>query len=126
MIKLFSLELKNDDPLALASEVKSIMHDIKITNVELDIPLIAFVKALYTTYLNCLESLQANGNLKEITFDSPMKIFAEREKAFGKKTIPKSFEEVVCLAHREKNLAQDSSKGRGGRRGRGRNFRDRV
>ena len=33
MIKLFSLELQNDDPLALASEVKSIMHDIKVTNV---------------------------------------------------------------------------------------------
>ena len=29
MIKLFNLELKNDDPLALASEVISIMHDIK-------------------------------------------------------------------------------------------------
>jgi len=31
----------------------------------------------------------------------------------------------VCLAHREKNLAQDSSRGRGGRTGRGRNFRGR-
>jgi len=50
MIELFSLELKNDDPIALASEVKSIMHDINVTNVELDIPLIAFVKALYPTY----------------------------------------------------------------------------
>ena len=29
MIKLFSFELKNDDPLALASEIRSIMHDIK-------------------------------------------------------------------------------------------------
>ena len=43
MIKLFSLELQNYDTLALASEVKSIMHDIKVTNVELDIPLIAFL-----------------------------------------------------------------------------------
>ena len=49
MIKLFSLELKNDDPLALASEVRSMMHDIKNTGVEVDIPLIAYVKALYPT-----------------------------------------------------------------------------
>ena len=114
MIKLFSLELKNDVPLALASEVRSIMHDIKTIDVQLYIPLIAFVKALYPTYLNYLRSLQANGNLKEITFDSHVKKFVEREKAFGKKTTPQSFEEAMCLAHREKNLAQDSSRGRGG------------
>jgi len=88
MIKLFTLELQNDDPLALTSEVKSIMHDIKVTNVELDIPLIAFLKALYPTYSNYLESLQANGNLKDITFDSLVKKFAEREKDFGKKIAP--------------------------------------
>ena len=73
MIKLFTLELQNNNPLALASEVKSIMHDIKSTKVELDIPLIAFLKALYPTYSNYLESLQANGNLKNITFDSLVK-----------------------------------------------------
>ena len=54
-----------------------------------------------------------------------MKKFAEREKDFGKKTAPKSSEEVVCLAHKEKHLAQDSTRGRGGRRGRGRYFRGR-
>ena len=123
MIKLFTLELQNNDPLALASEVKSIMHDIKSTKVELDIPLIAFLKALYPTYSNYIESLQANGNLKDITFDSLVKKFAEREKDFGQKTAPESFEEVVCLAHKEKNLAQDSSKGRGGQRGRRRYFK---
>eukprot|EP00253_Pinus_taeda_P022521 PITA_22521 len=112
MIKLFSLELQNDDPLALASEVKSIMHDIKVTNVELDIPMIAFLKVLYPTYSNYLESFQENGNLKDITFDSLVKRIAEREKAFGKKTTPQSSEEVVCLAYREKNITQDSSRGR--------------
>jgi len=55
MIKLFTLELQNNDPLALASKVKSIMHDIKATKVELDIPLIAFLKALYPIYSNYLE-----------------------------------------------------------------------
>ena len=86
MIKLFSLELKNDDPLALASEVRSIMHDIKNTGVEIDLPLISYVKALYPTYSQYLESLQASGNLKEITFESLEKKIAEREKYFWKKT----------------------------------------
>lgn len=40
------------------------MHDIKVTNVELDISLIDFVKVLYPTCSNYLESLQENGNLK--------------------------------------------------------------
>eukprot|EP00253_Pinus_taeda_P002429 PITA_02429 len=124
MIKVFTLELQNNDPLALTSEVKSIMHDIKSTKVELDIPLIAFLKALYPTYSNYLESLQANGNLKDITFDSLVKKFTEREKAFGKKTAPESSEETVCLVHKEKHPAQDSPRGRGGQRGRGRYFRE--
>ena len=123
MIKLFTLELKNNDPLALASEVKSIMHDIKNIKVELDIPLIAFLKARYPTYSNYLESLLANGNLKDITFDTLVKKSAEREKAFGKRIASKSSEEAVCFAYKEKHPVQDSSRGRGGRRGRGRYFR---
>eukprot|EP00253_Pinus_taeda_P007655 PITA_07655 len=113
MIKLFTLELQNNDPLALASEINSIMHDIKSTKVELDISRIAFLKALYPTYSNYLESLQANGNLKDITFESLVKKFVEKEKAFGKKTTPESSEETVCLAHKEKYPAQDSTRGRG-------------
>jgi len=66
--------------------------------------------------------LQANGNLKDITFDSLVKKFAEREKDFGKKTTQFS-EEVFCLAHREKILSQYSSRGRGGQRGIGINFK---
>lgn len=124
LIKLFSLELKNDDSLALASKFRSIMNDIKTIGVQIDIPLTAYVKVVYPTYSNYLESLQASGNLKEITFDSLEKKFIEKEKDFGKKTTPQSSEEVVCLAHKEKNHAQDSSRRRGGRRGIGRrNFR---
>ncbi len=124
MIKLFTLELQNNDPLALTSEVKSTMHDIKSTKVELDIPLITFLKEIYPTYSNYLESLQANGNLKDITFEFLVKMFAEREKDFGKKTTPESSEEVVCLSHKEKHLAQYSTKGRVVQRGRGIYFRD--
>ena len=62
------------------------MHNIKNTSVEINIPLIAYVKALYPTYSHCLESLQAIGKLKEISFDSLEKKFVKREKDFGKKT----------------------------------------
>lgn len=64
------------------------MHDIKDTSVEIYIPLIAYVKALYPTYSHYLKSLQASGNLKEITFESLEKKFVEREKDFEKKTTP--------------------------------------
>ena len=73
------------------------MHDINSTKVELDIPLIAFLKALYPTYSNYLESLQANGNLKDITFDSLVKKFVEREKAFGNKTALESLKRLCAL-----------------------------
>eukprot|EP00253_Pinus_taeda_P028900 PITA_28900 len=102
MIKLFTLELQNNDPLALASEIKSIMHDIKSTKFELDISLIDFLKALYPTYSNYLDSLQENGNLKDITFDSLVKKFVEREKAFGKKTAPESSEETWVYKNKYK------------------------
>lgn len=57
LVKLFDLELKNDDHMALAFEIKSIMHEIDATGVNIDIPLIPFIKALYPTYLLNLEFL---------------------------------------------------------------------
>ena len=68
------------------------MHEIKNVEVEIDISLIAYVKELYPNYSHYLESLQESGNLKEITFDSLEKNFAEREKGFGNKTTPQYFE----------------------------------
>ena len=114
MIKLFSLELKNDDHIALASKVRAIMHDIKSIGVKIYIPLIAYVKALYTTSSHYLESLQESGNLKDITFDSLENNFVEIEKDFGKNIAPQSIEEVACLAWKLNNHAHDSSRGRGG------------
>ena len=90
MIKLSSIELKNDDTFALASEVRSIMHYINNTSVEVDIPIIVYVKALYPTYSHYLESLKASGNLVKITFDSLEKKFAERE-GFWKDDSPSIF-----------------------------------
>jgi len=75
MIKLFNIDLKNDDALSLASEVRSIMHELKFSCIETYIPLIYYVKELYPTYSHYLESLQGSGKLKEITFDSLEKKF---------------------------------------------------
>jgi hypothetical protein len=50
MVKLFNLELKNDDPMDLASKIKAIMHDIDAIRVKIDLPLTVFIKALYPTY----------------------------------------------------------------------------
>ena len=60
MLKLFNLELKNDDPTALASEITTIMHDIEATRAKIDLPLTTFIKALYPTYSHYLESLQVS------------------------------------------------------------------
>jgi hypothetical protein len=57
MAKLLNLELKNDDPMALASEIKYIMHAINETGVNIDLPLISFIKALYSTYSHYIEYL---------------------------------------------------------------------
>jgi hypothetical protein len=86
MLKPFNLELKNDDPMALASKIKAIMHDIEATGVKIDLPLTTFIKALYPTYSHYLESLQASGQMKSITFDKLVDKVAKHEKAFEKKS----------------------------------------
>jgi hypothetical protein len=112
MVKLFNLELKNDDPMDLASEIKSIMHDIDATRVKIDLPLTTFIKALYPTYSHYLESLQASGQMKSITFDKLVEKVAEHEKSFGKKS-SHSTGETMCLAQKEKSQPHDSSRGEG-------------
>jgi len=76
MIKWLNLELKDNDPLALAFEIRAIMHDIEDTRLKIDVPLTTFIKALYPTYSIYLESLQASGKLKEISFNSLVEKFA--------------------------------------------------
>lgn len=66
MIKLFTLELD----LALASKIRATMHDVEANRVKKNVPLKTFLKALYPTYFNYLESLQASVKIKEISFDS--------------------------------------------------------
>jgi hypothetical protein len=113
-VKLFNLELKNDDPMALASEIEAIMHDINATEVKMEIPLMAFIKALYPTYSHYLESLQASGQMKSITFDTLVEKYAKCEKSLGKKSTL-STGETVCLVEKWKN--QYYSRGEGCKRG---------
>jgi len=69
LVKLFNIELKNDVPMALASDIKATMYGIDATRVKTYIHLTTFIKALYPTYFHYLESLQASGQMKSITFD---------------------------------------------------------
>ena len=39
MLKLFSLEVKDNDPMLVASEIKAIMHKIQATGMKPDLPL---------------------------------------------------------------------------------------
>ena len=50
LMKLFNLELKDNDPMKLASKIRAIFHDIDATGVKVDIQLTEFIKALYPTY----------------------------------------------------------------------------
>ena len=62
------------------------MHKIQASGMKPDLPLAAFVKSLYPTHFNYLESLQASDKFKSLTFDTLVEKIADREKAFGKKT----------------------------------------
>ena len=68
-MKLFNLELKYIDPMKLASEIKAIFHDIEFARAKVDRQLTGFNKPLYPTYSHYLESLQASGQTKAMTFD---------------------------------------------------------
>ena len=46
-MKLFNLELKDNDPMKLASKIRSIFHNIDATHVKFGIQLTAFIKSLY-------------------------------------------------------------------------------
>ena len=52
-----------------AFEVRAIMHKIQAFGTKLDLPLVTFVKSLYPTHSNYLDSLQASDMFKDLTFD---------------------------------------------------------
>jgi hypothetical protein len=109
LLKLFNLELKDNNPMAFAYEIKAIMHVVDATSVKIEIVLMAFIKVLYSIYSHYLESLQASGQLKCLDFDSLVEKSAKCEKDF-EKTI-ESTVEIMCLASKGKNQSHDSSRG---------------
>ena len=61
LVKLFNLELKDNDPMDLVSEIKVILNEIDATKVNICVLIIAFIKDLYCSYSYYLESMQASG-----------------------------------------------------------------
>jgi hypothetical protein len=86
LVKRFNLELKNDDPMALASKIKAIMHDNYSIRVNIGIPFIDFIKSLYPKYSHYHESLEASGQMKSITFHTLVEKVTKCEKSFGNKS----------------------------------------
>jgi hypothetical protein len=86
-LNLFNLELKDNDPIDLSSKIKSIMHDIDVASVKIEIYLMNFIKVPYPTYSRCLELLQASFQLKSLNFDSLVEKIVECEKDFKKNIV---------------------------------------
>lgn len=105
--------------MKLISKIRAIEHEITSIGVKINIYLAALIKALYPKYSNYLESLQASGQLKALTFDFLAEKIAERKKAFKKK-LGNSTSDIMCITQKGKNTSHDSSRGKSSYRGRGR------
>ena len=98
-MKLFNLEMKENDLMKLTYEIRVFFHDIEAMGVKVDLQLNTFIKALYPTYSLYLESLQSTEKMKDITFEKLVENIAEREKAFEKKDSLSNIE-TLCLAQK--------------------------
>lgn len=119
MLKLFSLEVNDNDPMLVTSEIREIMHKIQAYGMKPYLPLAAFVKSFYPTHSNYLESLQASDKFKYLTFDVLVENIADRERDFGKKT-SEITTEYLFFAHKAKNKPKDPFKGDSSKRSKGR------
>ena len=104
--------------MKLASQIRAIFHDIDATSVKVDIQFTTFIKALYPTYTHYLESLQASGQMKAMTFETLVEKIGEREKAFEKESKPN--EETLCLPQKRHKSKEEFAKDENRSRGRGR------
>ena len=55
--------------MLVAFDIRASMHNIQAPGMKLDLPLVTFVKSLYPTHSNYLDSLQASDMFKDLTFD---------------------------------------------------------
>ena len=67
LLKLFNLELKDNDPMTIAIEIKAIMHDINATSVKAELALTSFFKALYLTYSHSIASAREKNGAQNNT-----------------------------------------------------------
>jgi hypothetical protein len=102
MMKLFNLELNNDDPMDLASYNKDVMHEINSIGLNTYLHPKTFIKALYPTYSHYLDSLQASIQMKSITFNTLVEKVAGHEKSFRKKS-SHSTDEISFLSQKGNN-----------------------
>ena len=116
MLKSFSLEVKDNDPMQVASEIKESMHKIQVYVMKHDLPVTAFVKSLYSIHSNYLESLQASNKFKYLIFDTMVENIADKEKSFRKKS-GKPTRRSLCFVQKAKNHPKDPSKGDSSKRG---------
>ena len=71
LLKIFNLELKDNDHMAITCYIRAIVHDIDaILNVKVEIFLIAFINVLYPTYSHYFELLQGSVQLNVLKFDT--------------------------------------------------------
>ena len=84
-LKLFNLEVNDNDLMLVVYENREIMHKIQAFGMKPGLPLASFLKWLYPTHSNYLESLQESDKFKNLTFDILVENIVDREKIFGKK-----------------------------------------
>ena len=64
MLKLFSLKVKDNDPMLVAYDIKAIMHEIKASCMRPDLPLAKFLNSMYPNHSNYIDSLQSKRQVK--------------------------------------------------------------
>ena len=80
-IKLFLLEIKDNDLRSVAYENREMMNKILASGMKPELPLATFLKSLYSTHSKYVES-QATDKLKDHTFNTLVEKIANREKSF--------------------------------------------
>ena len=102
--------------MLVASEIRAIVHKIQASSMKPNLPLATFVKSLYSTHSNYLESLKEINKFKGLTFDTLTKNIADKDKSFRKK-LGDPARESLFFVQKEKNHPKDPSKGDNIKRG---------
>ena len=96
------MDVKDNDLLLVAFNIIEMMHKIQESSMKSNLPFATFVKSLYPTHSNYLESLQASNKFKHLSFDTMVEKIADREKAFRKNTSD-PLGDYIFFAQEEKN-----------------------